>query len=98
VAIALERLMQEPRHADFVTYVWPPKPPSPPPFRDVPADHWAADSVRDLQEWGILGGYPDGTYRGDHDMGATEFSLVLRRLREWVFRFQDLQREKHSQQ
>jgi hypothetical protein len=34
------------------------------PFRDVPADHWAAKAVGDLRALGMLKGYPDGRYRG----------------------------------
>jgi len=33
-------------------------------FPDVPADHWAADAVKNLRSVGILHGYPDGKYRG----------------------------------
>jgi len=33
-------------------------------FPDVPADHWAADAVKNLRSLGILHGYPDGKYRG----------------------------------
>lgn len=96
VAVALQRLLQQPLHMDFVTYVWPPKPPPGPPLTDVPNDHWAADAVRELREWGIIGGYRDGTYRGDHPMSQREFSLVLQRLREFIDRFQDLNREQHK--
>ncbi len=31
---------------------------APPPFRDVPQDHWAYCAVRELQVKGILQGYP----------------------------------------
>ena len=34
------------------------------PFRDVPADHWAAKAVGDLRALGLLDGYPDGNLRG----------------------------------
>jgi hypothetical protein len=97
VAMALQRLLQIPQRADFVTQVWPPKPPPPPRFSDVPAEHWAADAVRDVQEWGFIGGYPDGTFRGDQPMGAAEFTLVLQRLRNWAFRFVDLQQEQRPE-
>ena len=36
----------------------------PGPFRDVPADHWAAKAVGDLRALGLLDGYPDGSFRG----------------------------------
>ena len=34
------------------------------PFRDVPASHWAWESVQELKDAGILSGYPDGSFRG----------------------------------
>lgn len=34
------------------------------PFTDLPADHWAYDSVQRLIQKGILSGYPDGSFRG----------------------------------
>ena len=37
------------------------------PFRDVPADHWAAKAVGDLRALGLLDGYPDGLYRKTRD-------------------------------
>jgi len=38
------------------------------PFADVPADHWAYQSVDTLQKAGIVIGYPDGTYGGKRAM------------------------------
>lgn len=35
-----------------------------PPFRDVPPGHWAAKSVQQLKDEGILVGYPDERFRG----------------------------------
>ncbi len=32
------------------------------PFSDVPAGHWAYDSVNKLAAEGVIDGYPDGTY------------------------------------
>ena len=34
------------------------------PFRDVPADHWAAKAVGDMRALGLLDGYPDGRFHG----------------------------------
>jgi hypothetical protein len=34
-----------------------------PPFRDVPTDHWAYESVERLRRLGIIGGYPGGGAR-----------------------------------
>ena len=36
------------------------------PFEDVPRDHWAYDAVAQLAADGVIEGYGDGTYRGDH--------------------------------
>lgn len=35
------------------------------PFPDVPKDHWAYQAVMELQQKGILVGYPDGTFHGE---------------------------------
>ena len=37
------------------------------PFRDVPADHWAAKAVGDLRALGLLDGYPDGRFHETRD-------------------------------
>ncbi|MCD8175044.1 MAG: S-layer homology domain-containing protein, partial [Phascolarctobacterium sp.] len=34
------------------------------PFRDVPAGHWAYDSIAKLAAAGVVDGYPDGTFGG----------------------------------
>jgi hypothetical protein len=34
------------------------------PFPDVPPNHWAAKAVFELQEAGLLKGYPNGLFRG----------------------------------
>ena len=36
-----------------------------PPFRDVPASHWASAAVESLHQKGILLGYPDGQFKGE---------------------------------
>ena len=33
-------------------------------FSDVPSGHWAAGAILDLRKVGVLGGYPDGSFRG----------------------------------
>lgn len=50
------------------------------PFADVPADHWAYDSVDTLQKAGIVIGYPDGTYGGKRAMTRYEFAVAIARL------------------
>jgi len=50
------------------------------PFADVPADHWAYQSVENLQNAGIVIGYPDGTYGGKRAMTRYEFAVAIARL------------------
>jgi len=50
------------------------------PFADVPADHWAYQSVDTLQKAGIVIGYPDGTYGGQRAMSRYEFAVAIARL------------------
>jgi len=50
------------------------------PFADVPADHWAYQSVDTLQKAGIVIGYPDRTYGGKRAMSRYEFAVAIARL------------------
>ncbi len=54
------------------------------PFSDVPADHWAYDSIVELAAAGLIEGYPDGTFGGARMMtryeGAMVFARALARL------------------
>lgn len=47
------------------------------PFSDVPAGHWAYDSVNKLAAAGVLDGYPDGTYGGDKLMTRYEMAQIV---------------------
>lgn len=49
------------------------------PFADVPADHWAYDSVVQLAAVGLVEGYPDGTYGGTRSMTRYEAAMVFAR-------------------
>ncbi len=49
------------------------------PFADVPADHWAYDSVAQLAAAGLIEGYPDGTYGGARMMTRYEAAMVFAR-------------------
>ena len=49
------------------------------PFADVPADHWAYDSVAELAAAGLIEGYPDGTYGGARMMTRYEAAMVFAR-------------------
>ena len=50
------------------------------PFADVPADHWAYNAVKTLQDAKIVIGYPDGTYGGRRPMTRYEFATAIARL------------------
>ena len=49
-------------------------------FSDVPAEHWAQDSIRSLVDSGVLLGFPDGSYRGESSFTRYEAAVVLGRL------------------
>ena len=47
------------------------------PFSDVPAGHWAYDSVNKLAAAGVVDGYPDGTYGRDKLMTRYEMAQIV---------------------
>ena len=47
------------------------------PFSDVPAGHWAYDSVNKLAAAGIIDGYGDGTFGGDRLMTRYEMAQIV---------------------
>lgn len=49
-------------------------------FNDVPVDHWAYDAVDELQQSGVLIGYPDGTFAGKRTITRYEFAVALARV------------------
>lgn len=55
-------------------------------FADVPREHWAYQAVNNLQERGIVIGYPDGTFGGKRAMTRYEFAVATDRLVDWVNR------------
>ena len=50
------------------------------PFYDLPTDHWAYESVRNLAELGVLQGYPDGRFDGTRAVTRYELATVAARL------------------
>ena len=52
----------------------------PGPFADVPADHWAADSVKQMKDTGIMKGYPDGKFKGEKPITRFELAVALERM------------------
>ena len=47
------------------------------PFTDVPAKHWAYESVSKLQKAGIVEGYSDGKFGGEKSMTRYEMAIVV---------------------
>ena len=47
------------------------------PFSDVPAGHWAYDSVNKLVASGVIEGYGDGTFGGDRLMTRYEMAQIV---------------------
>lgn len=47
------------------------------PFVDVPAKHWAYDSIAKLAKVGIITGYGDGTFRGDRTITRYEMAAIV---------------------
>ncbi len=47
------------------------------PFSDVPAGHWAYDSIEKLAAAGVIDGYGDGTFGGDKLMTRYEMAQIV---------------------
>lgn len=47
------------------------------PFSDVPAGHWAYDSISKLASAGVIEGYGDDTFRGDRLMTRYEMAQIV---------------------
>jgi len=46
-------------------------------FPDVSLDYWAAAQIADLVERGIVGGYPDGTFKPEAQVTRSQFAKML---------------------
>lgn len=55
----------------------------PPTLGDI-ADHWAAGEIEELVGQGIVGGYPDGTYRPEKPINRVELVAMLGRALGWA--------------
>lgn len=53
-------------------------------FKDVPADHWAAEAVKEVVAKGIMKGFPDGTFRGNQPVTRYELAVTLARFMRHV--------------
>ena len=47
------------------------------PFSDVPRDHWAYDAVSQLATDGVVEGYDNGTFKGDHNITRYEMAQIV---------------------
>ena len=54
------------------------------PFSDVPAGHWAYDSINKLAAAGVIEGYGDATFGGDKLMTRYEMAQIV--ANEWFGR------------
>jgi hypothetical protein len=50
------------------------------PFKDLDPNHWAYQAVKDLQEKGIVIGYPNGYFAGKRTLTRYEFAVAIQRL------------------
>ena len=48
-------------------------------FQDVPKSHWAANYIGYMQQFGIIVGYQDGTFRPDAPVTRAEFAAIASR-------------------
>lgn len=48
-------------------------------FRDVPTDFWAYEQINRCVEDGIVGGYPDGTFKPGNPVSYGAFSIMMAR-------------------
>ena len=51
-------------------------------FKDVPSGHWASEPLALAVSWGLVSGYPDGTFRGQEPLTRAALAVVLARLVE----------------
>ncbi|MGE5588912.1 MAG: S-layer homology domain-containing protein, partial [Clostridia bacterium] len=50
------------------------------PFADVPENHWAYEAVKQLAAYGLVEGFPDGTFKGAQPMTRYQMAMVIARL------------------
>ncbi len=51
-------------------------------FKDVPRGHWALEPLGLAVSWGLVSGYPDGTFRGQEPLTRAALAVVLAKLLE----------------
>ena len=50
------------------------------PFSDVPASHWAYDTVKKMAEKGIVQGFPNNTFKGEGNVTRYQLALITSKL------------------
>lgn len=54
-------------------------------FTDVSPNHWAYQSIKKLyEEYSVLGGFPDGTFRGNRNLTRYEFAAAVSKVMDKV--------------
>lgn len=48
-------------------------------FSDVPKDHWSYQAISKLSKDGIVEGYANGTFQGDHVLSRYEMAIIVAR-------------------
>ena len=46
-------------------------------FRDVPADYWAYEYISGLARFGVISGFPDGTFKPNEPVTRAQFAAIL---------------------
>lgn len=46
-------------------------------FSDVPIGHWAYQEVKLMSDYGIINGYPDGTFKPDETVTRAQFAKMM---------------------
>ncbi|MCL2838537.1 MAG: S-layer homology domain-containing protein [Oscillospiraceae bacterium] len=72
-----------PRPPDFPNGPWPHNPEAELHFTPLPFDaagHWSEDYIRYVIDWGVMAGYPDGTFQPNGSITRAEFSAAFGRL------------------
>jgi len=55
-------------------------------LKDLDTKHWAYEATSELQQKGILLGYPDGYFRGKRMLTRYEFAIALKRALDYIMK------------
>ncbi len=54
-------------------------------FTDITPNHWAYKAIKKMaEEYGVMGGFPDGTFRGNRNLTRYEAAAMLKKLMDKV--------------